>query len=458
MKSLTLPAQKTGASGRYKLQVVEHPTLAVLRRFAGHSAGLSEDYDGSVESYLSLTDPEKSAHDFFLKELVEEHKDKLNSNQTQRVSVGVPIEGHNLILDQGLDDVMSNRAWCEDFVSCAVGTGTTPTFTDSGAVTATASGTTVTSSGSFFTAPMTGQLINFNTGEQRYLTFVDATHATLSSSLTVASPTLFTVYAVNQTGLDTEVKRSNTYLTGAGNCGTSFTSTSVAMMRTYDFSAEGSNINYSELGWSYTNSAGNNLFSRALVSGGTVTVLTGQSLRVVYTLTVTVPSSTTTGATYAITGWPVAPSTLLTGSYNLGNPLGNTGNLPLGIVTTTGTNTVTTSCSYEIGNNSFSGGGANSLKLGTGSTLPTFGNDYSAGTSANSVSITRGSYSAGTFQRDWIFHFGVSNGNRTDWRGIFLQGSTTQFVFVFDEVQVKDNLHTLDVNVTIAVQRVLSNP
>lgn len=456
-QSLQLPAQKSGASGRYKLQVVEHPTLAVLRRFAGHSANLPDDYDGSVESYRCLTDSQKQLHDSFLAGLVEENKDLLNGNQLQRIKVGAEINGNNLILDQGLNDVMTNRAWCNEFTSCVVGTGTTPTFTDSGATTATASATTVTSSGAFFTAPMTGQLINFNTGEQRYLTFVDATHATLSSSLTVAAPTLFTVYAVNQTGLDTEVKRSNTYLSGSGNCGTSFTSTSIAMMRTYDFSAEGSNINYSELGWSYTNTAGNNLFSRALVTGGTVTVLTGQSLRVVYTLTVTVPSSSSSGS-YAITGWPVAPSTLLTGTYSLGNPLGNTGVPPFGTVGTSGTSSVTTSAAYEIGSGDFLGSGSANLRLGTGSTLPAFGNEYSAGTTANSASLTRGSYTSGTFQRDWIFHFGVSNGDRTDWRGICLQVSTTQFIFIFDEVQVKDNLHTLDVRVTIAIQRVLTNP
>jgi hypothetical protein len=454
-QSLQLPAQKTGASGRYKLQVVEHPILAVLRRFAGYSAGLPEDYDGSVGSYLALTQKEKDEHDVFLKELVKENRGTLDSNRDQRVLVGSPIEGHNLILDQGLNNIMTSYAWCNAFTACAVGTGTTPTFTDSGAVTATASGTTVTSSGAIFTAPMTGQLINFNTGEQRYLTFVDATHATLSSSLTVGSPTLFTVYAVNQTGLDTEVKRSNSYLTGSGNCGTSNTSSSQSMMRTYDFSAEGSNINYSELGWSNTVSSGANLFSRALVSGGTVTVLTGQSLRVVYTLTVTVPSTNASGS-YTITGWPVAPSTLLTGNYNLGNPFGTS---VLGTVNTSGGSAINSAAAYDIGDGSFAGSSGATLVLGTGSTLPTFGSNYSAGTIATSASISVGSYSSGTFQRDYIYHFGVSNGNRTDFRGLQLTAAgTTVFIFVFDEDQTKDNLHTLDVHVTIAVQRVLVNP
>jgi hypothetical protein len=36
--------------------------------------------------------------------------------------------------------------------------------------------------------------------------------------------------------------------------------------------------------------------------------------------------------------------------------------------------------------------------------------------------------------------------------------ATTLFVFVFDEDQTKDNLHTLDFNITIAIGRVLVNP
>jgi len=454
-QAIRLPAQKSGAAGRYKLQVVEHPTLAVLRRFSGRYAGLSEDYDGSAGAYLSLTYEQKKNHDVFLSKLVEENRGLLDSNRDQRVMVGGPIEGHNLILDQGLNSIMTSLAWCNAFTACVVGTGTTPTFTDSGAVTATAASTTVTSSGSFFTSGMTGQLINFDTGEQRYITFVDATHATLSASLAIASPTLFCVYAVNQTGLDTEVKRSNSYLTGSGNCGTSNTSSSQSMLRTYDFSAEGSNINYSELGWSYTTSSGSNLFSRTLISGGTVTVLTGQSLRVVYTLTVTVPSTNSSGS-YAITGWPVAPSTLLTGNYNLGNPFSVT---VLGTVNTSGGSSVNSASAYEIGDASFIGGGNSALRIATGTTLPTFGNNYSAGTTSASSTIARASYSAGTFNRDWVFHFGVGDGNRTDFRGIELTSSgNTVFVFVFDEAQTKDNLHTLDVNVTIEVQRVLSNP
>jgi hypothetical protein len=78
-----------------------------------------------------------------------------------------------------------------------------------------------------------------------------------------------------------------------------------------------------------TTTPGNNLFSRTLISGGTVTVLTGQGLRVVYTLTITVPSTTTPGS-YAITGWPVAPSSVVTGTTPSEIRLGQPTSRPLG--------------------------------------------------------------------------------------------------------------------------------
>jgi hypothetical protein len=385
--------------------------------------------------------------------LVEANREILESEQENHVRVGKIHKGQNLILDQGLNNVMTGYAWSDAFAACAVGTGTTPTYVDSGVITATAATTTVTASSAFFTSGMTGYLIKFDSGEERYITFVDTTHATLSSSLTIGSPTLFTVYAVNQTGLDTESKRSATYLTGTGNCGTSWTSSTSAQMRTYDFSVEGSNINYTELGWANTTTPGNNLFSRTLISGGTVTVLTGQGLRVVYTLTVTVPTSTTSGA-YSITGWPVAPSTLVTGSYNLGNPFGSTNLAPIGSVGTNGGSNTNNFCVYEIG----IGAWTPFITLATGTTLPTFGTDYSGGTTANSDSGSRVSYVSGTFQRDYTFHFALGSAIRSDWRGLTIFMVNTLFVFLFDEAQTKDNLHTLDVNLTIAVGRVLVNP
>jgi len=450
---IKLPGAAMGAGGRYSCFVTEHPALRELRIEAGRLAGI--EFDGTAGSLLALGENDRAAVDCHLQPLVEANREMLESEQEGHVRVSEIRKGRNLILDQGLNDVMTSYAWCQGFGVCAVGTGTTPTYVDSGAITATAASTTVTSSAGFFTSGMTGYLIKFDSGEERYITFVDSTHATLSAALTVGSPTLFTVYAVNQTGLDTETKRTSTYLTGAGNCGTSWTSTSSAQTRTFDFSIEGSNINYTELGWSASGSAGNNLFSRTLISGGTVTVLTGQGLRVIYTLTITVPSSTSTGS-YAITGWPVSPSTVVTGSYNLGNPFGSPSLAPIGSVGTNGGSNINNFCAYEMGSTAYQvDSGA---FLCTGATLPMFGSDYVQGTSVHSDSGSRVGYVSGSFKRDYTFHFALGTAVGTAWRGITMPLANTLFVFVFDEAQTKDNAHTLDFNVTVSVGRVLVNP
>lgn len=115
--------------------------------------------------------------------------------------------------------------------------------------------------------------------------------------------------AATDVGLGAEVKRTWTYLTGAGNCGYSDVGNVRTLRRTFDFSVESGSVNYTELGWSYSTSPGNNLFSRTLISGGTVSLVSGQSLRVVYELSITVSPSTGTTEALHISGWPVSPAT-----------------------------------------------------------------------------------------------------------------------------------------------------
>lgn len=115
--------------------------------------------------------------------------------------------------------------------------------------------------------------------------------------------------AVTDIGLGSETRRSITYLTGAGNCGYSDVGSTRTLLRTFEFPTETSPVNYTELGWSYSESAGSNLFSRTLISGGTVSLVSGQSLRVVYSLSITVSPSTDTTQSMSVSGWPVLPAT-----------------------------------------------------------------------------------------------------------------------------------------------------
>lgn len=118
-----------------------------------------------------------------------------------------------------------------------------------------------------------------------------------------AAPTVY------DTGLQAEAKRTMTYYTTAGGCGYSDTGATRKLWRTFDFATETASANYTELGWSPSETAGANLFSRTLITGGTVSLTAGQSLRVVYELNITVaPASSTTGS-LSVSGWPVSPAT-----------------------------------------------------------------------------------------------------------------------------------------------------
>lgn len=119
--------------------------------------------------------------------------------------------------------------------------------------------------------------------------------------------------AATDVALGTEVKRTGTLLT-SGTGTARYADGRVVYTYTHDFDEETVNQNYSELGWSWSGSAGNNLFSRVLISGGTVTVLAGQQLRVVYALTWTVTPNTETASTLTVAGWPVAPATTTNGT------------------------------------------------------------------------------------------------------------------------------------------------
>ena len=122
-----------------------------------------------------------------------------------------------------------------------------------------------------------------------------------------------TTPASTDVGLGSEVKRTGTLLASGTGTGR-YSDGRVVYTYTHDFAEETVNQNYSELGWSWSGSAGNNLFSRVLISGGTVTVLAGQQLRVVYVLTWSVTPYVETAGTLTVAGWPVAPATTTAGT------------------------------------------------------------------------------------------------------------------------------------------------
>ena len=228
---------------------------------------------------------------------------------------------NNLILDQGLDYYATNT-WANLVNYCVAGTGTTPTK-DIMDGTAGQSGTTVTLTGSTYTFSVgdVGKWVGWAGGQQAKITaYVSATQVTVSDSKTVSTATA-TLYRANQTGLATEVKRTNTYpvytyTDGRGASATFSASAGVlTFRRTYDFSAEVGSVNYTEVGISPVATVASNLFSRILLAG-TVVVGSGQQLRITYELAVTIsditrPSQTLTSSA----GWPY--------TYNISTITGN---------------------------------------------------------------------------------------------------------------------------------------
>jgi hypothetical protein len=348
----------------------------------------------------------------------------------------------NLILDQGLN-LAAGTNWCDCFASCAAGTDNTPVLRDSGGITATQSGNTVTASSSFFVLGDIGKLIHFDSGQDAMITgFTDGLNVTVSVSQTVGAGQ-FTVWYVNQTGLGNEQKRNNAYLTGSGNCGSSIASNTLTHRRTFDFSAETGSVVYTELGWSNSGSAGNNLFSRVLLSSS-VTVLSGQQLRVVYDLSVTLTPNTTQTGTASISGWPVSPATGTTGSYGIQQ-------IGLSAVNTSG-GTV----SWDSGGVDNEPSSAPAIYLSSDTTaVQAFGSSAGRGTNQVAHTASLASYVNGNFYRDKFTTFAVGEANRTDWRSMGL-GNT--FVFVFDENQTKTNTNTLLLTFRSTWGRKLVNP
>lgn len=117
--------------------------------------------------------------------------------------------------------------------------------------------------------------------------------------------------ALGQYSLQQENAQSRTYFTGIlpspfnfSGCGSEVVSGSGVMLRrTYDFNPEVGNQVYTEIGWSPLQNG--NLFSRVIATSGGltgVTVLEGQSIRVIYELEVFVGPSGQINP-YPITGW-----------------------------------------------------------------------------------------------------------------------------------------------------------
>lgn len=342
----------------------------------------------------------------------------------------------NLILDAGMDNIAS-RLVCDLFVACAAGSGTTPVADDSGSVTATTSGTTVTSSGAFFLAGDVGKLLRFDSGEASMIESVEGdTSATLADSLGVSVATAFTMHRVGQTGLTTEVVRTTDYFSGAAQCGTSRSGAVVTHKRTFAFPIETVSQAYSEVGFSHSAEAGANLNMRGLFAGAPITVEAGQQLCVIYEVYVTLAPVTPRANTPVISGWASTSGTeQLTA-------------LSISYIDSAG---ATQSYWGAVSEPS----AAKYLAISEDTdALPTF---PSAGTALRSVvadgvaALVGAAYVAGSFSRVWSATFAAAEANSDGIRRLFLCDGTESGgdyyengpCFLFTSAQEKLGTHSL---------------
>ena len=225
---------------------------------------------------------------------------------------------------------------------------------------------------------------------------------------------------VSQTGLVSEIVRTNNTLAS----GTFVTDTvgtrTRAIQRTYDFPAEMSGKVYAELGLSHSGTKTNNLSTRALIDGGTVTAATGQQARVVYTVSI-ILGANVVATPASSTGWTAG----LQGTS--------------AFCTFAGLPSLTQSgVEYE-----------SSLTLGTASTIPTFGTSFTPITQVGASTSGLNAYTTGSYKRTRWAQWNLAAGVGT-WRSLLINYSigypaNTAWCWVFDNAQTKDNLHVLTI-------------
>lgn len=295
-----------------------------------------------------------------------------------------------------------------------------------------------------------------NTGLNQLATYRIADcfqYAAAGYGTSVADPT--------QTTLDTErggsgdvnaPYRTNTYLTGAGNCGTTHVagSDTYVYKRTYDFSEQITPGTYGEVGLATTATRNDPLFSRIQLAG-TVGVAAGQQLRLVYELTHTIAPVTPAALTPTITGWASTD-----GDHVLAQ-------LSHNLVNTNGARTADGNLTGLLGEPS-NGTSLTCALSETTDALANYEDAVVARVSIGRVAFVSEAYVAGSHERVMNAVFTPGTANSSVIRAIcvgFSNGVTVlpedtgkAWEFLFDSNQEKLNTHRLTITLTKSWNRV----
>lgn len=234
----------------------------------------------------------------------------------------------NLFLDAGLNSLANKSGGLgvlgtATFNRCMAGTGTNANSFASGAITFTQSTTTLTASSGFFTSAMVNGIFKFGTGsggQEVYITaFTDSTHVTVSVSQTVGTPTVGTVWMVQQTALQTQAMFTDSFITTAGANQTTYSNNAVTHQKTFKFAVQGGTTNVNEIGWGAGGST--TLVGGRAVLGSTEVVPNTNflvvQLQLIFTYTPSVPTAVgnvgtniNTAGNLAIEGFSAAITTV----------------------------------------------------------------------------------------------------------------------------------------------------
>ncbi len=143
------------------------------------------------------------------------------------------------------------------------------------------------------------------------------------SNLNYTTPLTFTIWKTSQTNLQGESQRVTNYFPGSSslvgwNCGTVISGSTLTMRRTYTFNVESATQSYTEVGCSWNGNYNSEVFSRVLLP--TPIILSPlQQLRMTYDLVASYGPFYPVYKTASISGWPVLPSTDTSGTESLQN-------------------------------------------------------------------------------------------------------------------------------------------
>ena len=433
----------TNVSGKWCFGAREPEGLSVLRKQALATA-CGEETDGSDRSWRDLPSWKRDLADPILSRLVAEHAEALAAGHSREVySSGLRP---NLLTDAGMDWVCGNATKIDFFDAAKLGTGTTPTVYDSGAITANAAGTALTASSSFFTSLMAGMVIQWDGGAKAYIQSVaDGTNAVLATSVTAYGT--FAVHAVNRTGLANPVATQTTKYTD------DITRVSGVSKRTMSwvFAIETVNRNYTEGGifCDWDGYRYNTALSLFLLTGGTVTILIGQQATLGYEFSASVNTSAVTAT------WPMS-------EYDTTDPQGWN--------STSGQHQVVSLCALD-GIASYHGSpllpsigsGNDRGVLTTTSSLLGYGDNSSVDVPTAIGSFVNGSlsgYTPKSFYRDSTYVFGSTHSNTTAIRSFMIHGyyGKVAWQFLFDTAKGKTSNQSLSLTIRRALNRVLVNP